>query len=176
MVYFRRVVKRRAACLTDEEMSALSRAAKKWEAHFRARDGQGSLPVAVPTVLCPYCRERHSPAEVDACMVLPRKSASAETSGSSTSKQLGAGPLLPCSELWAFLTSTSFPDGTKRRTGRLSVSCDGDMLGLLLNDEETGAYSFLNGRDLAALLEEAELRLADGSLSWRASKYQRRGK
>jgi hypothetical protein len=48
------------------------------------------------------------------------------------------------------------------------------MLGLSLHDEETGQYAFLNGRSLDGLLEEVELRLSDGSLSWRASRFTRR--
>jgi hypothetical protein len=44
-------------------------------------------------------------------------------------------------------------------------------LGLLLTDEGNGQYAFLNGRTVNGLLEEAELRLADGSLSWRPSRY-----
>lgn len=172
MSYYRRVVKRRPACLTDEEMAALAAAAKKWEAHFTGRDGQEGPPAFAWTVLCPYCRERHLPAEVETCMVLPRKTAGAGSSSSSTSKPLAAGPLEQYSELWAFLTATTYPDGGKRLTGRLSLSLDKDMLGLLLTDEETGTYAFLNGRSLVDLLTEAELRLSDGTLSFRASRWQ----
>lgn len=107
-------------------------------------------------------------------MVLPRKTASADSSGTSTSKSLDAGLLSPFSELWGFLTAMTYPDGVKRRTGRISLSCEKDMLGLLLTDDETSSYAFLNGTSLTELLEEAELRLADGSLSFRPSKYQSR--
>jgi len=176
MVYYRRVVKKRPACLTDEEMQALAAAAKKWEDHFRARDGVDVAPASVRTVLCPWCRERHSPVEVDVCMALPRKTAAAGPSGSSTSKPLDAGLLSEYSELWAFLTAVSYPDGTKRRTGRLSLSSESDLLGLLLTDDETGQYAFLNGRSYTDLLMEAELRLSDGTLSWRPSRYGLKGR
>jgi len=106
-------------------------------------------------------------------MALPRKVASAENSTSSTSSVLDAGLLSQYSELWAFLTAAVFEDGQKRRTGRLSLSCEQGLLGLLLNDEETGQYAFLNGRNLTNLIEEVELRLADGSLSWRPSRFSK---
>jgi hypothetical protein len=171
MSYYKRVVKRRSACMTDEEILSLRAAAKRWSAHFQARDGFTSSPVDVRTVLCPYCRERHQPAGVDACMALPRKSANADSSGTSTLKSLDAGPLSQYSELWAFLTAVTFPDGALRRTGRISLSCDKGMLGLLLTDDETSSYAFLNGTQVTELLEEAELRLADGTLSFRPSKW-----
>jgi hypothetical protein len=109
-------------------------------------------------------------------MVLPRRTADAGNSGSCTSSALVAGPLSQYSELWAFLTSTTYPDGTLRRTGSLSLSCESGMLGLSLNDAETGQYAFLNGKDLEDLLTTAELRLTDGSLAWRPSRYARKGK
>jgi hypothetical protein len=109
-------------------------------------------------------------------MALPRKVAAANGSTSSTSNALDAGLLKQYSEVWAFLTQSAFEDGLKRRTGRISVSCESDMLGLLLTDDETGQYAFLNGRKLDDLLTEAELRLSDGSLSWRPSRYGSRKK
>jgi hypothetical protein len=86
---------------------------------------------------------------------------------------LDAGLLTQYSELWAFLTASTFEDGARRRTGRLSLSCDADLLALSLTDEETGQYACLSGRNVTALLEEAELRLSDGSLSWRPSRFKR---
>jgi len=176
MSYRRRVVKRRPASLTHEEWVQALAAGKLPRPDFRPRDGLNVTPASFSSVLCCRCRAYHSPVEVELCMVLPRKAASAENSGSSTSKSLAAGLLEQYSELWAFLTQTSFPDGTKRLTGKISWSCESGLLGLLLNDLETGSYAFLNGHGITELLEEAELRLSDGSLSWRASRYPARGK
>jgi len=176
MSYYRRVVKKRSACLTEEEWLALVENGRVVRDYFRARDGVKQLPVMFSTLLCPSCRERHSPAEVETCMALPRKSPGSESSSSSTSNALDPGPLKQYSELWAFLTATTFPDGTKRQAGKFSVSFESGLLGLLLSDGETGQYAFLNGRDLTGLLDEAELRLADGSLSFRPSRYGGRKK
>jgi hypothetical protein len=169
--YYKRVLKRRPASLTDEEWLDLLTTPFRDRGYFRDRDGVEEGRVQTPTVLCPWCRCRHSPGEVEACMALPRKTATVESSGSSTLSVLDAGPLTSFCELWAFLTLTSYPDGTKRATGKISLSCESGLLGLSLQDVETGQYGFLQGRSLQGLLEEVELRLDDGSLPWRPSKY-----
>jgi len=140
------------------------------------RDGRAHPAVRVVKVLCWWCRTFHPPEEVEPCMALPRKVAPAAGSETSSSSSLDAGPLKSSPELWAFLTATSYPDGAKRKTGKLSLSSESGLLGLLLTDAETGQYAFLNGRSLDDLIAEAELRLGDGSLSWRASKYPARGR
>lgn len=153
------------------EMTALG---GKVREPFMPRDGNGQPAVKVVEVLCWWCRNFHSPAEVEGCMALPEKRAANGSSTSSTSNALEKGLLEQYAELWEFLTATSYPDGRKRQTGRLTVSFDAGLLGLLLTDEETGQYAFLNGRNVTTLLEEAELRLSDGSLSWRVSRYNQR--
>lgn len=162
------------ACRSDAEIQVIMENGRKWSPRFRHEEAPDNSRVVVWGVLCWWCRQQHSPAEVETCMALPERRADANGSTSSTSSALVAGPLKPLPELWAFLTATSYPDGRKRRTGRLSVSFESGMLGLLLTDDETGQYAFLNGRNLDDLLAEAELRLGDGSLSFKVSKYNRR--
>jgi len=176
MGYFKRVVKRRSACMTDEEVYLLQAKARQHALMQQEVNYVNRPPATVVNVLCWWCRNMHSPGEVPLCMALPRKAADANGSPSSTSNALVAGPLKDLPEIWGFLTATSYPDGTKRRTGRLSVSFESGMLGLLLTDDETGQYAFLNGRNLDDLMAEAELRLADGSLSFRPSRYGSRKK
>lgn len=109
--------------------------------------------------------------EVGLCMVLPRKSVGAGTRSTSSSVALDAGPLTRFSELWAFLTAVAYPDGGKRKTGRLSFSFDAGALSLSLNDPETNQYCVLTGTSLTSLLEDAELKMAADELAWRKSKY-----
>jgi len=161
-------------CLTREV--ALTRVGGKVREPCWDRDGKPHPAVRVVKVLCWWCRTYHPPDEVRACMALPRKVAPADGKDTSLSSSLDAGQWKSFPELWAFLTTTSFEDGAKRKTGKLSLSSESGMLGLLLTDAETGQYAFLNGRNLDDLLAEAELRLGDGSLSWRASKYPARGR
>lgn len=176
MSYFRRVVKKRPVSMTLDECENLRQAALRWAQHFAERDGLRSERVPIRRVLCWRCRAMHSPAEVETCMPLPEKPAPTAGSTSSTSSALAPGPLKEYSELWGFLSLTAYPDGRKRRPGKISLSCDAGLLGLSLMDDETGQYAFLNGKDLDNLLTEAELRLADGTLSFKVSKYSKRSK
>lgn len=171
MSYSKRVVKRRPASLTDAEWLLISERGKLPRPDFRPRDGRESGRVVVEQVLCCFCRTFHHPSEVEECMVLPRKSVDANGSPSSTLKPLGAGLFAEFSEIWAFLTARTHPDGAPRLTGSLSLSCDQDLVKASLTDEETGQYACLTAHDLSDLLTEIELRLSDGSLAWRKSRY-----
>lgn len=104
-------------------------------------------------------------------MVLPRASATVNGLQSSTSRPLAAGPLAEFSELWAFLTLLTHPDGVSRLTGHLSLSLESGVLKLSLTCDESRQYACLMGSSLGDLLAEVELRLEDGSLPWRPSRY-----
>ncbi len=132
--------------------------------------------VVIEEVLCCFCRNYHHPDEVNKCMVLPRKTAAVEGSQSSTSNALDAGQWKLFPELWEFLTASVFPDGASRRTGRLSVSFESGAIRLSLTDDETGQYASLSGRKLDDLFLDLEVRLAEGSLPWKASRYASRNK
>lgn len=139
---------------------------------FQDRGGEGVPASLLPRrVLCWYCREYHAPAEVTACMALPRKMASTDGSATSSSNALAPGPLAEYSEIWAFLTATKYPDGSRRKTGRLSLSCESGVMKLSCTDEETGQYVCLSFADLGEALLAFEAGLAAGDLPWRPSKY-----
>lgn len=172
MARFQRYVYQCPACECLTREVALMRVGGKVREPCWDRDGRSTPGVKVIKVLCWWCREYHAPEEVDACMALPEKRATAESSTSSTSSALDAGLLSQYTELWVFLTSPSYPDGRKRLTGRLLLTCESGLLGLSLQDDQTGQYAFLNGRSVNSLLEEVELRLSDGSLAWKPSRYK----
>jgi hypothetical protein len=109
--------------------------------------------------------------EVGLCMVLPRRGQSNQTKHSSSSAALVPGVFKELPELWAFLTASTFPDGAKRKTGRLSFSCDAGNVVLSLNDPESNQYVTLSGRNVQELLETAELKMVADELDWRRSKF-----
>jgi len=123
------------------------------------------------TVLCHWCRLYHPASEVESCMALPEKRAIVERNGLSTSTALAVGLLQQYSELWAFLTARTYPDGRKRRTGRMSFSCGLEGLVLSCTDEETGLYCSLAGKSVDDLFLQFETGLAAGDLPWRESKF-----
>ncbi len=110
------------------------------------------------------------------CMGFPTASVVAGLSQSSTSSALDAGPLKNLPEIWDFLTTTSMTDGTARLTGRLSLCFESGSLKLSLTDDQTRLYVSLSGKRLDDLLAEVDLRLADGSLPWKLSNFEPRGK
>jgi len=176
MARWRGRLNKRTACMTWEEAVYLTALGGKPRPDYITRDPATLQPVVPSRVLCHFCREMHPAAEVEQCMVLPRKEDVKGHLNGSASSALDPGPWKQYSELWSFLTSTTYPDGSQRATGRMSFSFESGFLRLSLNDDETGSYATLQSRSILTILEEAELRLADGSLSWKPSKYAQRGK
>lgn len=109
--------------------------------------------------------------EVGLCMVLPRRTTDSGSKRTSSSAALAAGALKEYSELWTFLTASVFPDGAKRKTGRLSLSCDAGALVLSLNDPESTQYATFQGTSLDDLLLTAEAKMAADEVNWRKSKF-----
>lgn len=138
-----------------------------------------ACPTPLPAdwdVLCWWCRDRHPASEVDSCMALPRKVALPSGEGSSTSSCSPGMAFEMLPNVWEFLTAISFADGTKRKTGRLSLSFASQTLTVTLVDEETGQYAALSGSCLDDLAQLIEARLAKDELPWRASKWAPQGK
>jgi hypothetical protein len=106
-------------------------------------------------------------------MALPRKSENGQATGLSGSPVLPGKLFAEYSSLWEFLTLSHWPDGKKRRTGRLSLSCDVGGLRLSLSDEETGLYASINGATVDDLLLLAEVALRDATMAWRVSQFGR---
>ena len=170
-MFYRTVRHKRSASMTDEEIVALQAKAREHALDLQMVDAARGSPVAPCRILCQWCRDYHSPEEVELCMALPEKRAIVGASASSTSSALGAGLLTPFSELWAVLTATSYPDGRPRLTGRLSLSCESSLLKLTLTDNQTGHYACLTGSSLDDLLLSMEAGLSDGTCPWRLSTF-----
>lgn len=171
-MYFRRVVKRRSACMTDEEIAELQARAREHALDIQKANDVWQAPVVPGVILCWWCRSYHSPGEVDKCMALPEKRATVGASESSMLNALDAGPLKQYCELWAVLTATTYPDGRRRQTGRLSLSCESSLLKVTVTDQETGQYACLTGGSLDELLLALEMGIADGTCPWRPSSYE----
>jgi len=171
MVRRRSLLNKRTSTMSWEEAVYLTALGGKPRPADEAPGAPCRGRVSVPIVLCWWCREYHSPDEVQACMVLPRKSATADSCQLSTSNALVAGQWGQFPALWEFLTASVYPDGVSRKTGRLSVSFESGLIRLSLTDDETGQYASLNGRNLDDLFLNVELGLSENTLSWKASRY-----
>ena len=94
------------------------------------------------------------------------KLTTSSTSNVSPSTMFSAFP-----ELWAFLTSLEAPDGSKRLPGTASLSLNGAVWSVALNDPSLGLYSALSSTNLDDLVVMIESRMADGTMPWKLSKY-----
>jgi hypothetical protein len=128
--------------------------------------------LSVELVRCAQCTPGHPSTEgmVIMCPV-PTKATRESLATSSGSNLKPNTTFASFPELWAFLTSCSCPDGSKRLPGKLSLSCECGLWTLLLTDPHTSLYACLTGSDLDDLVLMAEARLAESTMPWRASRY-----
>lgn len=138
---------------------------------------------------CPFCYEAQKGRAVHAGhfsgglritqkggrpLPLPRKTDPVTGTSTSSSGALAPGWLSGLPEIWAFLTSTVFPDGSKRQPGKLSFSYGSGVITLSLTDVETNLFVSRSSRDMNEVLLGVEQGLLDSTLDWKASKYPSR--
>ncbi len=171
MTYFRRVVKRRPACMTDEEWLSVWNRGKAPRLPFRPRDGDGSPSADVRDLVDMRILSDLRWRLEALCMAMLEPKVNGKGSSSST-LNVRAGELLSAfSEIWAFLTETTYATGRKRLTGRLSLSLGVDGLKVTLTDDTTGTYCTRTAECLDDALLALEVGLKEGSLNWLPSSY-----
>lgn len=104
-------------------------------------------------------------------MPLPRPAPQTDRNGSSSSAVSTPGLLSEFPELWAFLTLSAFPDGSRRQTGRMSFSYASGTVTVSLTDTHTGTYVCRTGKSPDDALQALESGLRTESLDWMASRY-----
>jgi len=104
-------------------------------------------------------------------MSLPKPIPATNGSASSTSVVRADTLLKPYSEVWEFLTACQYPDGTKRQTGRLSLSWNGHAWAIALTDPTTGLFAFIEGTSPDDVLLTIDTMMGEDRVPWRSSKY-----
>lgn len=66
-----------------------------------------------------------------------------------------------------FLSSVTWPDGSPRVTGTITLLCELGTLKAALNDRDASASAFVSANSFTTLLKAIEAGLSDGSLDWR---------
>lgn len=169
MSYFKRVVKRRPASVTDEEWVQMVERGRLVGPYFQPRDGRPSSAVVFSNILCWWCRRYHSPTEVETCMAMERPTA-VEGNGSTSCSTARMPPWLSqYVELWEFLSKPFYKDGTPRQTGKVSFGLNSGGIQMTLTDPSSSTYCSRNHQTIEDALLAFEVGLSDGSLSWRAS-------
>jgi hypothetical protein len=109
-------------------------------------------------------------------MTFQRPSTAAQANGSSSSSVQRGQLLQPFSELWDFLTMTSYGDGKPRQPGHLSLRVGFNGLQVTLTDPSSRAYCCMTQPTLDDAFLALEIGLKDGSLAWRPSNYSGKGR
>lgn len=127
---------------------------------------------------CDHCGTNgiHKERKVLVCP-LPTKATRDSLNGSSGSDVKRSSMFDSFPEIWQFLTCLNAPDGSARQPGTMSLSLNGGIWNLALNDPATGLYAALSCQAIDDLLLMTEARLSEGTMPWKVSKYPpRRGK
>lgn len=176
MSYFKRVVKRRTACITEEEWQAMIAAGKLPRPESGIRDGRDYPPADVSDLVYQrmlsdlYWRVR----VLWMAMLEPQVARSGNGSSCSSAKM---GELLSqFVELWEFLSGTTYATGKPRLTGHLSLRLVSEGVQVTLTDPTSATYSTRVAASLDDALLSLEVALKDGTLKWHASSFDKRKK
>jgi hypothetical protein len=155
--------------MTMEEAVLLTKLGGIVRPYFRERDGLGNLGTVIARILCFWCREYHSPSEVEACMAMARPQPA--SNGDSTSSLSAKMPqwLSPFPEIWEFLSKPSYKDGTPRQLGKVSFGLNSGGLQMTLTDPTSSTYCSRCYQTMEDALLGFEVGLDDGSLTWKPS-------
>jgi len=171
MVYFRRVVKRRPATLTDEEWLQVVERGKRPRPD-RLSDGGERYPAPdVYDLVLQVELDRLRYRLETLCMAMREPTVSRKGEGSSTSSASQGELLSQFSELWAFLSGTTYASGKPRQTGSLSLSLAADGVKVTLTDHTSGTYCTRVGNSLDGVFLQLEIGLADGTLTFLPSSF-----
>lgn len=170
-MYFRRVVKKRPASLTEEEWCKLLSARFVDPGYFQDRDGYASPPVDVDSLLKQRALNDLRWRLERLCMAMVEPSVSKKGTESSSSSAKMGGLLSQFSELWEFLSGTTYASGKKRQTGHLSLRLDAEGVKVTLTDPTSHSYCTRVAETLDDALLLFEVALKDGTLKWLPSSY-----
>ncbi len=171
MSYYRRVVKRRPACLTDAEWLEVVERGKLPRPDFKARDGSDCPPVDVYDLVFEHDLRKLRWRLERLCMALVEPKIDDGAPALSTSSAKIGSLLMPFSGIWEFLTLSQYQSGKKRKTGRLSLSLASEGLKVTLTDDTSGTYACRTAETLDDALLALEVALGDGTLKWAKSSF-----
>jgi len=171
MSYQRRVVKRRPASLTEEEWCTLLATRFVDRGYFRDRDGWSPPPPDIAGLVM-QAKLTDLRWRCEVLWVSLLKPAVNGASHGVSSATVAQGKLLAdYSNIWEFLTSTSWSDGTSRIPGSLSLKLTSGSLQVTLTDPSTATYCCRSALVLEDALTALEMAFLDGTLGWRRSSY-----
>jgi len=171
MPYWRRVVKRRPASLTESEWLDMVERGKLPRLETPARPGRTWPAVDVSDLVFRRQLDDLSWRLEKLCMAMLRPTVSGPANGSLSSLASQGQLLRDFSELWEFLTGLTYQDGKPRQTGSISLKCFAGKIQVTLTDPSGGCYCCQSSASLDDAFLALEIGLKEGTLPWRPSGY-----
>lgn len=170
-MYLRRVVKRRPACLTEDEWSRLLATRFVDRGYFRDRDGGAHPPADVYDLVFAQELESLRWRLESLCMAMLEPEVRKKGSASSLSSAKMGELLQPFSQLWEFLSGSTYASGKPRQTGHLSLRLTSEGVQVTLTDPTSHSYCTRVAASLDDVLLAIEVALSENSLKWLPSSY-----
>ena len=172
-MYDRPVGKKSTAFFEDPGWVEVSERGKLPRPDFRSRDGRPSpAPDVYDLVLARELSELRWRLG-NLCMAMVEPTVSKRGSDLSSSAVSQGELLSQFSELWEFLSGSTYASGKPRLRGSLSLRLDADGVKVTLTDPSTRAYCTRSGKSLDDTLLALEVALKDGSLKWLPSSFKK---
>jgi len=171
MAYYRRVVKKRPASLTDAEWLQVVERGKLPRPAWTPVDDRPYPPPDVWDLVYSVQLDRLKWRAEALWMAMQEPQVRKKGVGSSTSSASQGELLQPFSELWEFLSGTTYASGTPRQTGRLSLCLDADGVKVTLTDPSSRSYCVRSAASLDDALLHLEVAMKEGSLKWLPSSF-----
>jgi len=171
MVYFRRVVKKRPASLTESEWVQAVERGKLPRPEFQYHDAWAFPPPDVRDLADSRILSDLQWRLGALCMAMVKPKSPSAGNGSLSSVVSPGQLFQPFSELWAFLTVPTYSDGSQREMGHMSVKCSSAGLQVTLTDPSSATYCCLTGKCLDDVFLALEIGIKENSLPWRPSGY-----
>lgn len=121
---------------------------------------------------CESCCTAHQSWEKERCMPIARRPKSTGNSGSESPPAMTGKVLTGFANVLEFLSMRIWPDGSRRETGTLTLSVEGDVWKATLKDRDSAGVAFVTARTPDDLLKAMDKGLEAGSLEWRDDKFQ----
>lgn len=80
--------------------------------------------------------------------------------------------LIPYASVWEFLSMRSWPDGSPRLVGTLTLLTEANLWKCTLKDRDSNGVAFVSAQTLDALLTALNKGIETGALEWREDRFQ----
>lgn len=121
---------------------------------------------------CVSCRRVHQSWEREVCMPVARRVSSSGSSGTGSAVATPGKVLAGFANLLEFLSMRTWPDGSLRLTGTITLSTEGSSWKATLKDRDSAGVAFVTADTPDSLLKALDKGIEAGTLEWRDDKFQ----